>query len=159
MLIVCFWFKKLNLRQLFSVDVVPSMVRILLAGQQFILFTKHLLGLALLLAIIKRTGRPRTAETVVEKVTNRFAQSPRKSTRRFSCETGTFPTDRLAHTTGTFALVFIPIGRGGTNNMTTSVPRFNATGLFWGSLKIECTFSAYLLISLSSKTESPPQLR
>ncbi|PSN54759.1 hypothetical protein C0J52_20219, partial [Blattella germanica] len=42
-LIVCFCSKKLNLRQLFSVDFEPSMIRILLEGQQFILGTKHFL--------------------------------------------------------------------------------------------------------------------
>ncbi|PSN43637.1 hypothetical protein C0J52_16678 [Blattella germanica] len=50
-LIVCFCSNKLNLRQLFSVDFEPSMVRILLEGQQFFLAQNILLGLAVLLAI------------------------------------------------------------------------------------------------------------
>ncbi|PSN29803.1 hypothetical protein C0J52_27585 [Blattella germanica] len=63
-LIVCFSSKKLNLRQLFSVDFEPSMVRILLAGQQFILGTKHFVNHS------KRADRSCTAEAVVEQVSD-----------------------------------------------------------------------------------------
>ncbi|PSN45960.1 hypothetical protein C0J52_18866 [Blattella germanica] len=55
MLIVWFCSKKLNLRLLFSVYFEPSMVRILLAGLQFILGTQHFVRTGCSVSHSKRT--------------------------------------------------------------------------------------------------------
>ncbi|PSN53380.1 hypothetical protein C0J52_03793 [Blattella germanica] len=65
---MCICSKKLNMRQLFSVDFEPSLVRILLVGQQFILGTKHFFRSGCSVSHSKRTDCSCMAEAVVEKM-------------------------------------------------------------------------------------------
>ncbi|PSN38277.1 hypothetical protein C0J52_19659 [Blattella germanica] len=73
-----FLFQETKSKTMFSVDFEPSMVRILLAGQQFILGTKKFVRGGCSVTHFKRTDRSRTVEAVVEQMRDSFALRPRK---------------------------------------------------------------------------------
>ncbi|PSN49072.1 hypothetical protein C0J52_16029 [Blattella germanica] len=59
------------------------MVRILLAGQQFILGTKHFVRTGCSVSHSKRNDHSHMSEVVVEQVRDSFARKPRKSRLAF----------------------------------------------------------------------------
>ncbi|PSN37781.1 hypothetical protein C0J52_15850 [Blattella germanica] len=89
---------------MFSIDFVHSVVKILQAGQQFILGTKHFVKTGCSVSHSKHTSRSRMGEAMVEQVRDSFVQSPRKSMRHTSRET-------VWHILEAFAFETIPIGR------------------------------------------------